>query len=232
MALPSLSSSKYELILPSTGEKVEYRPFLVREEKLLLVAQSTGENEDILRAVEEIISACTFEKLNPKVLPFFDLEYVFLQIRAKSVGEVARVKLTCPDDMETKVDVEINLTEVECKREVGHDSNIKLTDDVGIVMNYPRLETMKSFATDDADSVFGLIKGCVSQIYDNNAVYDKADMNEKDLDEFIESMSHQQFEKVQQFFATMPKVKHVVNVKNPNTGVESEIVLEGMQSFF
>lgn len=232
MALPSLSSSKYELTLPSTGEKIEYRPFLVREEKLLLVAQSTGENEDILRAVEEIISACSFEKLNPKVLPFFDLEYVFLQIRAKSVGEIAKVKLTCPDDMETKVDVEINLTEVECKREVGHDSNIKLTDDVGIVMNYPRLDTMKSFATDDADSVFGLIKSCVSQIYDNTAVYDKADMNEKDLDEFIESMSHQQFEKVQQFFATMPKVRHVVNVKNPNTGVENEIVLEGMQSFF
>ena len=232
MALPSLSSSKYELTLPSTGEKIEYRPFLVREEKLLLVAQSTGENDDILRAVEEIISSCSFEKLNPKVLPFFDLEYVFLQIRAKSVGEIAKVKLTCPDDMETKVDVEINLTEVECKREVGHDSNIKLTDDVGIVMSYPRLDTMKSFATDDADSVFGLIKSCVSQIYDNTAVYDKADMNEKDLDEFIESMSHQQFEKVQQFFATMPKVRHVVNVKNPNTGVENEIVLEGMQSFF
>jgi hypothetical protein len=232
MALPSLSSSKYELILPSTGEKVEYRPFLVREEKLLLVAQSTGENEDILRAVEDIISSCTFEKLNPKALPFFDLEYVFLQIRAKSVGEVARVKLTCPDDGETKVDVEINLTEVECKREVGHDSNIKLTDDIGIVMSYPRLETMKSFATDDADSVFGLIKGCISQVYDSNTVYDKADMGEKDLDEFIESMSHQQFEKVQQFFATMPKVKHVVKIKNPNTGVESEVVLEGMQSFF
>ena len=232
MALPSLSSSKYELTLPSTGEKIEYRPFLVREEKLLLVAQSTGENEDILRAVEEIISACSFEKLNPKVLPFFDLEYVFLQIRAKSVGEIAKVKLTCPDDMETKVDVEINLTEVECKREVGHDSNIKLTDDIGIVMSYPRLETMKSFATDDADSVFGLIKGCISQVYDSNTVYDKADMDEKDLDEFIESMSHQQFEKVQQFFATMPKVKHVVKIKNPNTGVESEVVLEGMQSFF
>ena len=232
MALPQLASAKYELTLPSTGEKVEYRPFLVKEEKILMIAQSTGEQKDILLAVEQIIDTCTFGKLNVKTLPMFDLEYVFLQLRSKSVGAETEVQVTCPDDRETKVPVKINLEEIQCIKEVGHDNNIKLTDTIGVVMDYPRVTSIQFMQDNDAQTAFDIIKDCVRQIYDLENVYDKQDMDSKELDEFLESMSHDQFEKIQEFFNTMPKVKHTVKVKNPNTGVESDVVLEGLSSFF
>ena len=232
MALPKLASAKYELTLPSTGEKVEYRPFLVKEEKILMIAQSTGEQKDILLAVEQIIDTCTFGKLNVKTLPMFDLEYVFLQLRSKSVGAETEVQVTCPDDRETKVPVKINLEEIQCIKEVGHDNNIKLTDTIGVVMDYPRVTSIQFMQDNDAQTAFDIIKDCVRQIYDLENVYDKQDMDSKELDEFLESMSHDQFEKIQEFFNTMPKVKHTVKVKNPNTGVESDVVLEGLSSFF
>ena len=232
MALPQLATAKYELTLPSTGEKVEYRPFLVKEEKVLMIAQSTGQQNDIVLAVEQIIDSCTFGKLNVKSLPMFDLEYVFLQLRSKSVGAESEVQVTCPDDRETKVPVKINLEEIKCVKEVGHDNNIKLTDTIGIIMDYPRVTSINMVTSDDASTAFNVIKDCVKQIYDAENVHDKSDMDEKELDEFLESMSHDQFEKVQEFFNTMPKVKHTVKVKNPNTGVESEVVLEGLNSFF
>ena len=231
MALPSLGTAKYELTLPSTGEKVEYRPFLVKEEKVFMVAQATGNQNDMLRAVEQIIADCTFGKLQPKTLPFFDIEYVFLKLRAKSIGETVEVNITCPDDNETKVPVEINLSDIECKRDVTHSPEVKLTDTVGMTLEYPRVEAMNIDAN-KPEEAFKMIAGCVRQIYDAENVYDKADMSQKDLDEFIESMTHDQFQKVQSFFETMPRVKHPVKVKNPKTGVESEVVLEGMQSFF
>ena len=232
MALPSLGVAKYELTLPSTGEKVEYRPFLVKEEKVLMIAQSTGQQNDIVLAVEQIIDSCTFGKLNVKSLPMFDLEYVFLQLRSKSVGAESEVQVTCPDDRETKVPVKINLDEIKCVKEVGHDNNIKLTDTIGIIMDYPRVTSINMVTSDDASTAFNVIKDCVKQIYDAENVHDKSDMDEKELDEFLESMSHDQFERVQEFFNTMPKVKHTVKVKNPNTGVDSEVVLEGLNSFF
>ena len=232
MALPQLATAKYELTLPSTGEKVEYRPFLVKEEKILMIAQSTGEQKDILLAVEQIIDTCTFGKLNVKTLPMFDLEYVFLQLRSKSVGAETEVQVTCPDDRETKVPVKINLEEIQCIKEVGHDNNIKLTDTIGVVMDYPRVTSIQFMQDNDAQTAFDIIKDCVRQIYDLENVYDKQDMDSKELDEFLESMSHDQFEKIQEFFNTMPKVKHTVKVKNPNTGVESDVVLEGLSSFF
>jgi hypothetical protein len=232
MALPQLATAKYELTLPSTGEQVEYRPFLVKEEKVLMIAQSTGEQKDILRAVETIVETCTFGKLNAKNLPMFDLEYVFIQLRAKSVGANTEVQVTCPDDRTTKVPVTINLEEVQCIKEVGHDNNIKLTDNIGVVMDYPRTSSIENFVDNDAETAFNIIKACVRQIYDTENVYDKQDMDEKELDEFLESMSHEQFEKIQDFFNTMPKVKHTVKVKNPNTNVESDVVLEGLSAFF
>ena len=232
MALPQLATAKYELTLPSTGEKVEYRPFLVKEEKILMIAQSTGGQRDILLAVEQIIDACTFGKLNIKTLPMFDLEYVFLQLRSKSVGAETEVQVTCPDDRETKVPVKINLEEIQCIKEVGHDNNIKLTDTIGIIMDYPRVTSINVMDDDDATTAFNIIKDCVRQIYDTESVHDKSDMDEKELEEFLESMSHEQFEKIQDFFNTMPKVKHIVKVKNPNTNVESDVVLEGLNSFF
>ena len=232
MALPQLATTKYELTLPSTGEKVEFRPFLVKEEKVLMIAQGTGGQKDMLKAIETIIDACTFQKLDAKKLPMFDIEYVFLQLRAKSVGAEVEVSVLCPDDKKTRVPVKLNLEEIKCIREVGHDNNIKLTDTIGIIMDYPRVDTVNLLGEDDASSAFEIMKNCVKQIYDAENVHDKADMDDKELSEFLESMSHDQFVKVQQFFDTMPKVKHTIKVKNPETGVTSDVVLEGLNSFF
>lgn len=233
MALPKLATAKYELTLPSTGKKVEYRPFLVKEEKILLTAQATGEDADMLRAVEQIIENCTFGELKPNLQPFFDIEYVFIKLRAKSIGEVATVKLLMPDDEETQVDVDINLDEVECVRDVSHNALIQLTDNIGLTLDYPRVEAIAKISDlSEGEAGFAIVKDCISQIHDEENVYAKSDMDSKELDEFIDSLSHSQFEKIQEFFDTMPKVKHLVKVKNPNTGVVNEIVVEGMQNFF
>ena len=158
-------------------------------------------------------------------MPLFDLEYVFLQLRSKSVGEIAKLKVKCPDDGTTEVEVDVLLDQIQCVKEVGHDTNIKLTDTIGIVMEYPTVDMMINLdLKDETGSTFEIIKGCVHQIYDAEQVYVRNDMDEKDLDEFIDSMSHDQFEKLSEFFDTMPKVKYPVKVKNPNTGVESEVV--------
>ena len=162
----------------------------------------------------------------------FDLEYIFLQLRSKSVGAEVEVNVTCPDDRKTKVPVKINLEEIKCVREVGHDSTIKLTDTIGVVMDYPRVNTINLFKEDDAEAGFAIVKDCIKQVYDEETVHDKSDMDSAELEEFLESMSHDQFVMIQNFFDTMPKVKHTVKVKNPNTEVESEVVLEGLNSFF
>jgi hypothetical protein len=234
MALPKLAAAKYELTIPSTGDKVEYRPFLVKEEKLLLMSQQTGDTKDQIRAIKDIITNCTFGKVEASELPFFDLEYIFLQLRAKSVGESTKLSVTCPDDNETKVQIDINLSEIECVRNVEHKTTIELGNGVGVVMKYPQVDVMEKAGNiaEDASKAFDVIKSCIGQIYDSENVYDRKDMEEKELDEFIESMSHSQFEEMQQFFATMPRVKKTVKVKNPKTGVQSDIVLEGMASFF
>jgi hypothetical protein len=233
MALPKLASAKFELTLPSTGEKVEYRPFLVKEEKALMIAQQAGKSEDIMRAVKDVITSCTFEKVDAEKLPIFDLEYIFINLRAKSVGEIVKLMVTCPDDNETKVQIDVDLTKIECHKEVGHDTNIRLTDEIGLIMDYPKVSSVTELDLDnEMESTFNVIKSCVRQVYDSNNVYEKVDMDKNDLDEFIESMTHDQFERVQEFFNTMPKVRHMIKVKNPKTGVDGEVVLEGMQSFF
>ena len=233
MALPKLATAKYELTLPSTGDKVEYRPFLVKEEKALMMAQQAGDTPSLIRAVENIVDACTFEKLNVKKLPFFDIEYIFIQLRGKSVGEKSTISIVAPDDEQTKVTIDVNLSEVQCVKGDGHDEKIELTDNIGVIMEYP---TMSSFASiDDSDetkATFDIIKTSISQIYDAENVYTRNDMDDKELDEFIESMSHSQFEKLQDFFDTMPRVKHEVEIENPKTGVKSTVLLQGLQSFF
>lgn len=233
MALPKLASAKYELTLPSTGEKIEFRPFLVKEEKALMLAQQSGKDSDIMRALKDVINACTFDKIKAETLPTFDLEYMFINLRAKSVGEIVDLTVTCPDDGTTTVDVKVDLMKIQCVKEVGHDNNIKITDNIGIIMDYPKVDSIQSLSNDDEiEAMFAVVKSCIRQIYDSENVYEKTDMDKSELDEFVESMSHEQFEKVQEFFNTMPKVKHPIKVKNPNTGVESEVVLEGMQDFF
>ena len=233
MALPKLASAKYELTLPSTGDKVEYRPFLVKEEKALMMAQQAGDTDSTIRAVEDIVNACTFGKLNAEKLPVFDVEYIFIQLRGKSVGEKSFISMVAPDDGETQVSLEINLNEIQCIKSKDHENKIELTDSIGIIMDYPTLKTFAGNESEDETEVaFSVIKKSIGQIYDAENVYTRNDMDEKELDEFIESMTHDQFQKIQNFFTTMPRVKHDVEVENPKTGVKSTVTLQGLQSFF
>lgn len=232
MALPSLSTPKYELEL-TTGQKVNYRPFLVKEEKVLLVAAETGDDKDILNAIVDIIQSCTDNAVDIKTTPVFDIEYLFLNIRAKSVGEVANLRLVCPDDGKTKVDVDVTISDVKVQGSAGHEKTIKLTDQIGMVMRYPTIEDVGLLEGEmTADKIFDLIATCVDQIYDGDKIYEKQDMSKDEIHEFINSMNSKQFAELQGFFETMPKLRHTVTVKNPKTGVETDMNLEGLQSFF
>ena len=233
MNLPVLNTPTYEMEIPSTGEKIKYRPFLVKEQKLLMMAQESGDDESQLRTVGEIVKSCTFNKIShPEKLPTFDIEYMFLMTRAQSVGSKIPMTVTCPDDGETKVDYELNIDEIKVKKIDGHTNVIMLTDDIGITMKYPNLDMVKSFTNIDENITnisFDMIRDCIQNIFDKDQVYE--DMSSKDLQNFIEQMNTDQFEKISKFFETMPKLTHIIKVTNPNTGVESEVVLEGLQSF-
>jgi len=236
MALPKLTTPTYELEIPSTDEKLKYRPFLVKEEKILLMAMESGKNEDIIQAVKDIVTECTFNKLDLGSLPMFDVEYIFLNIRAKSVGEVSKLKLLCPDDKKTYVDTEINLTEVEVQVGDDHTNKIELTDDMGMIMTYP---TIDSFAENgiqnvNASNMLDVISSCVLQIYENKGekVYHAKDQTKKELTEFVEQLNTQQFRKLQSFFDTMPKLKHTIKVKNPKTKKSGDVTLTGLNDFF
>jgi len=236
MALPKLTTPIYELVVPSTDEKIKYRPFLVREEKILLIAMESGASEDIVQAVKSIVEECTFNKLNLGDMPMFDVEYIFLNIRAKSVGEISNLRLLCPDDSETFAEVEVNLSEVIVQVEKEHTNKIELTDEMGIYMKYP---TIDSFATTGITEVtpvnmLEVITTCVAQIYDKKGeeVFDAKDQTKEELIEFIEQLNTKQFAELQKFFDTMPKLKHVVKIENPKTKVKSDILLQGLSDFF
>ena len=236
MALPKLNAPTYELEVPSTDEKISYRPFLVKEEKLLLMALESGKNEDVVSAVKDIVSECTFNKLDIEKLPMFDIEYIFLNVRAKSVGEISKLKLLCPDDNKTYADVEIDLTKVNVEIGEGHTNKIELTDDMGLIMTYPGINTFKDKGLTKltAENMIEVISACILQIYENKGekVYNAKDQTQKELVEFVESLNTKQFKDVQKFFDTMPRLKHIVKVKNPKTKVESDITLSGLNDFF
>jgi hypothetical protein len=232
MALPLLKTPKHELTIPSTGEKIEYRPFLVGEEKALLLALESGEDKGISEAVMQTVSQCTFGKLDIKKMPMFDIEYIFLNIRMKAAGSKTNVKLLCPDDNETYVETEINLEKVEVFFPEGHDSNIRLSDEIGMVLDYPNIDMTGDLMGLGADTAWTIIKRCIRQIYDTDNVYERADMDEKELDEFLGQLDANMFKKVEAFFNTVPRLKHEVNVTNPKTGVENKIMIEGLQNFF
>ena len=232
MALPLLKTPKHELTIPSTGETIEYRPFLVGEEKALLLALEGGEDKDISEAVMQTVSQCTFGKLDIKKMPMFDIEYIFLNIRMRAAGSKVTVNLLCPDDNETYVETEIDLENVKVFFPEGHDSNIRLTDDIGIVLDYPNINMTGDLMGVGADTAWTIIKRCIRQIYDTENVYERADMDEKELDEFLGQLDATMFKKIEQFFNTTPRLKHTVKVKNPETGVESDVVIEGLQNFF
>ena len=232
MALPVLNTPTYELTLPSTGEPLKYRPFLVKEQKVLMIAQETSNEKHILNAIGNIIESCTFGELkNVHRLPTYDIEYIFVNIRARSVGETIEVNITCPDDEKTVVPVEIDLNDLKVQKVEGHTNTIQLTDTIGMTMRYPSIKNLGAYAgkKDVAKMTFDVIADCIENVFDENEVYEE--MSKKDLHDFIEQMTTEQFEKVQEFFDTMPKLKHTIKVVNPNTEVENEIVLEGMQSF-
>jgi len=236
MALPKLTTPTYELEVPSTDEKLKYRPFLVREEKILLIALESGESKDIITAIKDIVTECTYGKIDLGKMPMFDVEYVFLQIRSKSVGEVSTLKLLCPDDKETYVNVDIDLSEIMVQVDEGHNPKIELTDEMGMIMTYPSIDSLSATGVTDitADNMLDVISACILQIYDKKGeeVFETKDQTKKEISEFVESLNTKQFQEVQKFFDTMPKLKHTVELENPKTGVKSEIVLQGLNDFF
>jgi len=236
MALPKINTPTYELVVPSTDEKIEYRPFLVKEEKILLIAMESGQQKDIITAIKQIVTACTFGKLKIGRMPMFDVEYLFLNIRAKSVGEVSTLNLIAPDDKETQVEVEVDLNEIQIQEEEGHTNKIELTDEMGIYMQYPTVDTFGDSGITDinASNMLDVITACIAQIYDKKGeeVFEAKDQTKKEMLDFVEQLNSKQFQDVQSFFDTAPKLKHEITIKNPKTKVESKVVLSGLSDFF
>ena len=236
MSLPKINAPEYRLNIPSTDEEITYRPFLVKEEKLLLIAHETGDEKATFSAIKELIKGCVVQDLAIDMLPMFDIEYIFLNIRAKSVGEIAKLKIICPDDEKTTVDVEVDLTKINIQMDEKHDARIQLTDNIGILMSYPSLDIVQEHAVlgteQPVEQLFIMVAECIYQVWEGEEVQDASDFSWKEKMEFIESLSHSQFEKIQEFFETMPALKHEIKVTNPNTKVKSTVVLQGIQSFF
>jgi hypothetical protein len=231
MTLPKLNTPEYELELPSTKETVKYRPYLVKEEKLLMIAMETGEEKDVINATIQAVDNCTFNKFKVDTMPSFDVEYLLLNIRAKSTGEVSELNVLCTDDYETYAPAKVDLKDVKVQYNDEHNKTIKLTDEIGVVMGYPSVTSTFSSAT-GTEFAFALIRECIEQVYDKDSIYNRADMSEEEIDEFIDSMDTSMLEKVQSFFSTSPVLKHSIKVTNPKTKVECDIELRGLQSFF
>ena len=233
MALPKLNTVTYDLKLPSSGQKIEYRPFLVKEQKALMIAQESEDTTQIEKAFAQILNDCVIDDVDPYALPMFDVEYIFLRIRGKSVGEKVKLNLLCPDDEETRVEVEINLEDVDVQMQKDHTNTIELSEGISMIMKYPCLKDMTGFdAEGEITNLFEMIRRCIHEVRQGDTIYNRVDITDKELDEFIESMSAESFDHVTNFFNTMPKLIHVVEVKNPKTKKKSEVPIEGLQNFF
>ena len=238
MPLPIVETQTYELTLPSTDIKVKYRPFLVKEEKILLQAMESQKQNEIVQALKQIVNACTFGSLNVNELPTFDLEYIFLNIRAKSVGEVAKLKVLCPDDNETYANVDIDLTEINVQVDDKHNNNIVIDENkkIGMIMKYPTLGSidteMKIDQKVSAKVLFDIIAKSIYQVYEGDKVFNATDYTKDEMTNFIESLDSKTFLKVQEFYDTMPKLMHEIEVENPKTKVKSKVVLQGLTDFF
>jgi len=233
MALPKLETPVYTLTIPSTDEEVKYRPFLMKEQKRMMMAQESENDTEIIDAINQLIIDCTFNKVNPKKIAMFDAEYVFLKIRSKSVGSKVELNITCPDDKITTVPYTIDLEEINVAMMEEHTNEIQLTDDIKIVFKYPLLDTFTKYNKESNSSkmLFSLTAECIEEVHFKEEVTNKVDMTKKDLDEFIESLSTEQFMVLVKFFETMPRLRHKIEVTNPKTKVTSEVMLEGIQSF-
>jgi len=238
MSLPKISVPTYELEIPSSNKNIKYRPFLVKEEKILIIAMESEDSKQIANAVKNVISACILTKgIKVDELSTFDIEYLFLNIRGKSVGEDVEVLITCPDDNVTQVPVLINLDEIQIQIDENHSKDIKLDDNLTLRMKYPSMnEFVKTNFSSGGDigvtETFDLIASCVEQIYSEEESWSATDCTKKELSEFIEQMSSKQFKEIEKFFDTMPKLSHNIKITNPKTNVESEVVLEGLSAFF
>ena len=235
MALPILDTATYELTLPSSDVQVKYRPFLVKEEKILLMAMESENAGEITKALKEIVHACTFGSVNVEALPTFDIEYIFLNVRAKSVGEMAKLKLKCPDDNETYASVEVDLSKVEVQVDDEHSNTIQINDKIKMIMKYPTLDTFDP--TIDAsklktEQLFDIIANTVYEIYDGETVHKASDYSKEEMNKFLDSLTSDHFAKIQKFFNTMPRLQHEVEIENPKTKVKSKVMLAGLQSFF
>jgi hypothetical protein len=236
MALPKLTTPTYELEIPSTDEKIKFRPFLVKEEKILMMAMESKASADITQAVKDIVQECTFNKVKIDDMPMFDVEYIFLQIRSKSVGEVSKLKLLCPDDEKTYADVELDLNEVKVQVGDNHTNKINLGNGMGMIMKYPTIDSFSETGIKDINpgNMLEVIGTCILQIYEEEGkkVYDTKDQTKKEVTDWIEQLNTKQFKDVQNFFETMPKLKHEITIKNPKTKKESKIMLNGLNDFF
>jgi|TARA_Y100000114_G_scaffold97312_1_gene90631 hypothetical protein len=235
MALPKLNTQTFELNIPSTDEKIKYRPFLVKEEKILLQAQE-GDNNEMLNSIIDIIKNCTFDKVSAETLPAFDIEYIFLKIRSKSVGEKVSLNVLAPDDNKTKIPVEVDLSKIEVEVEEDHNNSIDITDSIKVIMSYPTIKTFSTITQDignlkPQDTILMTAK-CIHQIVDGVETYEARDLSEKEIVEFLENLTQEQFRKLQNFFITMPRLKKVINVTNPKTKKKGKVTLQGIQSFF
>ncbi len=238
MPLPKIATPIYELELPSNGQTVQYRPFLVKEEKLLVIALESEDNKQITTAIKSVIKNCILTKgIKVETLPTFDIEFLFLNIRGKSVGEELEVNIICPDDGKTEVRVNINLDDIEVEKSEDHTNKIKLDDTLMMEMKYPSLDQFikNNFDFEDKNAMeqsFQLIATCIGKVYTEEEVWATGDFTKKELNDFVDQMNSSQFKDIEKFFETMPKLSHKVPVTNPNTGVDSEVVLEGLASFF
>jgi len=238
MTLPIIETQTYELTLPSADVKVKYRPFLVKEEKILLQAMESEKQEEIVQALKDIVSACTYGKINADELPTFDLEYIFLQIRSKSVGEVAKLRVLCPDDKQTYADVDVDLSKIEVQVDDSHTNNIVIDDEkkIGMIMKYPTLSSVTS-NTDlskglTSKTIFDMLRKSIYEVYQGEQTFKASDYSEDELQKFIESLDSKTFKKVQSFYETMPKLMHEMEITNPSTNVKSKVTLQGLSDFF
>ena len=236
MALPKIETPTYELTLPSQDIKVKYRPFLVKEEKILLMALESQKSDEIFQATKQIVSSCTFDSLKVDELPTFDLEYIFLQIRAKSVGETTKFKVLCPDDKKTYADVEVDLTKVNVEVDDKHTNKLVVDEkrNLGVVLKYPTMNVLKSGTMENptTEQIFDVLTECVDHIYEGDKIYPAKDSTQQEIKEFFEDLSQDSFVKIKSFFDTMPRLRHEIEVTNPVTNVKSKVVLSGLNDFF
>ena len=236
MALPKIGYPTYELELPSNGKTVKYRPFLVKEEKVLLMALESEDEKQVIGAVKDLIKNCVISRIKVENLPSFDLEYLFLKIRGASIGEIIALTVTCLDDNETTVETEININDIEVFKPEGHSPKIDFEDGMGIMMKYPSMQQFieREFLQKDlkTEEVYDFIAESIEQIFTEEEVFDKSTTTKKEFRTFVDGLTTKQFEKIQQFYTTCPKLSHKFTVINPKTGKDSEYTIEGLQSFF